>query len=203
MKTLIKSSSAALPGELTLTRARYARYFGQSAVDRWLYRFCACLPWAARHVPVIGWRVFHWTRAREHLRHGCLNPAVVLDPSRGLVPVFTDLTAQGERPAPVVKVLRERLELIPAERVTKGARFAAAALYSRTEASLAQGRWADFFPIVVDCLVGDAEACERATGRIGRLAWKALEIGLLKANHHGREGLYPVDVPDEIVRDAY
>jgi hypothetical protein len=203
MKTLDNSTIAAIPGELAVSRQRYARYFSRSVGGKCYRLFCTCLPWIGRRLPWLGDSVFHWTQTKEHLRHGCLNPAVVLDSTQGLIAVFTSLTAVGDKPTPVVKILRERLDLIDPSRVKNGGRFAAASIYSRTQASWAQGRWSDFWPIVIDCLVDDRTSCKDAVARIKPLAWKALELALQKMDNRRKEGLFYVDVPDEIVWSAY
>ncbi|MGO8691546.1 MAG: DUF3239 domain-containing protein [Thermoguttaceae bacterium] len=203
MKTLDNSTRAAVPGELLISRKRYAEYFGRNPIDRSLRRFCSHLPWIARRLPVIGARVLHWTRTREHIWYGCLNPAVVLDSESGLVAVFTSLTARGETPTPVLKIVQERLDMISHCRATRGRRFAAASLYSSTRASWARGQWSDFSPIVVDCLVDDYASCEAAAARIKPLAWTALEIALRQFGGRRQPGLYPVDVPHDLVWNSF
>jgi hypothetical protein len=202
MKTLDNSTSAAIPGELSVSRQRYARYFSRSVGGRWFRLLCTYLPWIARRLPWLGDSVFHWTQTREHLQHGCLNPAVILDPARGLIAVFTSLTAVGDKTTPVVKIVRERVDMIDPLRVVNGTRFAAS-IYSCRQASWALGRWSDFWPIVVDCLVDDRASCEDAVARIKPLAWRALEIALQRMDDRDQEGLFHVDVPDEIVWNAY
>jgi hypothetical protein len=203
MKTLNNSSRAAIPGALAVSRRRYSNYFGKNAIDRWLYLACSHLPWFARGVPLLGSKVWQWTRTREHLEHGCLNPAVVLDAATGLIAVFTSLTAVGDKPAPVVRILRERLDLIDQRPVRDGDRFAAASVYSRTPESWAKGRWSGFVPIVVDCLVDDRGCCENALARLKPLAWECLELALPQLRGLRKPGVYHVDLPDEIVQNAY
>jgi hypothetical protein len=203
MKTLDKSSRAALPGGITVCRRKYGEYFGTSVANRWFYRCCSHFPWFARHLPVVGPGIVHWTRVREQLQHGCLNPAVVLDVGSGLVAVFTSLTAFGEKPTPVVKLVHERLRTIDHAPTRNGSRFAAAAVYARTKESWARGCWSDFFPIIVDCLADDYRSCEAAVLRIKPLAWQALDMALQELGGNYREGLFHVRVPDHVVRDAY
>jgi len=203
LKTLDASTSAAVPGQLTVSRRKYARYFGRHVLDRWLYRICSYFPWFARQWPGVGGRIVHWTQTKEHFEHGCLNPAIIVDSSACMVAVFTSLTAVGNKPTPVVKIMRERLDLIDRSRVFDGSKFAAASVYSRTQQSWARGVWSDFFPIIVDCLVDEPESCENATARIKPLGWQALELGLRKVPNRTRTGLFHVDVPDEMVWNAF
>jgi len=203
MKTLDNATMASNPGGLVLSREKYALYFGRNAADRWLYRFCAGLPWAARILPLGGARVRHWTRTREHLEHGCLGPAAVIDPDKGLIAAFSSLTAQGETPTPVVKIFRERLDLVDPLLVRKGARLAVACIFWSTEESMARGCWSDFSPIVINCLVDDPGSGEAAKARIKPLAWEVLGLGLAKLQGRRQVGLYPVDVPLDMAWDAF
>jgi hypothetical protein len=203
MKTLDNSTTAAVPGGLAVSREKYLEYYQMNAADRRLCWFSSRLPWITRYMPFIGPRVVHWTRTREHLRHGCLNPAMILDSESGLIAVFTNLTARGEKPTPVVKILHERLDMIDHAQTINGSGFAAASIYFCTQTSWAQGCWSDFSPIVVDCLVDDSGSCEAAKTRIKPLAWKALKIALKKLDGNNQKGLYHVHVPDDVVRNAY
>ena len=124
MKTLDESTYASVPGRLTVCRRRYAAYFGENALDRWLYLVCTRLPWSTRNLAVVGPRVFRWVQTAEQFDSGCLNPAVVLDAAAtGLVAVLTDLKAlPSARPTNVVKILYERLDLIDSVPVKRGER---------------------------------------------------------------------------------
>lgn len=160
------------------------------------------LPWRLRNVPVIGQQIIHWTSVSEHLAHGCLNPSKIIDAERNLVATFTSLNAVGEGSFPVIKLTEERLDLIESEKVVDGSTFAAAATYVRTDESWREGRWDDFLPIVVDCLVDEPQQCESAKRMLSPLAWKALELGIHELDGF-EEGLYCVDVPHEVVWNAY
>ncbi len=202
-KTMDLNTVAAMPGGLRVSVDRYARYVGGSKPNQWLLRACARLPWAARFLPMVGARVVQWTRTKEHLMFGCLAPAIIIDPEAGLVAVFTSLTAEGEVPTPVVKIVRERLDMIDPRLATRGTRLAAASVYWSTPESMARGCWSDFSPIVVDCLVDDTSSCEAARARIKPLAWKVLDLALAKLGDVRRPGLYPVDVPLDMAWDAF
>jgi hypothetical protein len=202
-KALDSSTTAALPGGLVVSRGKYAEYFGRNALDRWCYRRCSYLPWGARSLPGVGARIVHWHRIQEQLQYGCLNPAVVVDAERRLIAVYTSLTAWGDQPTPVIKILRERLDLIRHSRVTDGSRLAAASIYWRTDESWARGCWSDFSPVVVDCLVDDQRLCAEAVARLKPLAWQALQIGVRCLCGRYAQGLYAVQVPAETARDAY
>ena len=73
---------------------------------------------------------------------------------------------------------------------------------SRTDESWSDGRWSDFLPIIVDCLVDDENQCDISKQKLKPLAWKALEIGLEQVDRF-KEGLYPVEIAHEIVWNTY
>ena len=203
MRTVDPTTSASLPGRLAISRRRYARYFCPKPEARWFFLFGSFLPWFMRGVPTFGRLVWHWTQTREHFLYGCLNPAIVLDARAGLVAVFTNLTAIGNKPTPVVKIKRERLDLIDPARVENGARFASVAVYFSSPECMARGHWADFNPIVVDCLVSSRSACENALERLQPTSWQALRTGLRSIENRQEIGLHHVDVPHDIARDTF
>ena len=173
-----ESTTASIPGKLSISRGKFELYFGKNAADStWIY-------------------------VKNQFKKGCLNPAVVLDAKRGLVAVFTDLANQDRTQFPVVKIIRERLDLISTTPVDNGVRFAAVSMYDGTNESIAKGRWNDFFPIVVDCLVDDRAACERRNS-LKLSGWKGLEIALTQLTDKTREGLFRVNVPENIVKGAW
>ncbi len=174
-----ETTTASIPGELSVSRAKFELYFGKNATDS------------------------KWVHVKKQFKKGCLNPAVVLDARRGLVAVYSDLANQDWMQYPVVKIIRERLDMISTTPVDNGVRFAALAMYGATNESVAKGHWNDFFPIVVDCLVDDRAACEKAQKRLKLAGWKALEIALTQLTDETREGLYRVNVPDNIVRGSW
>lgn len=203
LRTMNEAAKATIPGNLLPSREKYLDYYCANAWDRKFRRACTYLPWDARHLPFIGKLIIHWTATSEHLQHGCLNPAVVVDASKNLVAVFTDLAAGEDVHFPVVKVVRERLDLAPQERVLNGSRFAAAAVYFPTKESLRRRCWNDFSPIVVDCLVDDRNACAAALARVKPLAWHSLDIGMNGVPKPFKEGLFRVDVPTNILDEAW
>lgn len=198
-RTLDNSTAAALPSSLSLSQKKYANYFRKRPSTVTL---AASLPWVARHFPVIGKHVAHWTQIREHLENGCLNPAKIICAKDGLVAAFTSLTAIGEETNPVIKVWRERVDLIQADKAQDGVRFAAASTYYRTNESWERGCWSDIEPYIVNCLVENELECEAAKGRLKPLAWEALDIGLQNLEEI-KEGIHIVDVPHDIVWNAY
>lgn len=160
------------------------------------------LPSKAKEWPVIGDSVRNWLLTKEHLAFGCLNPAMIIDAKKGLVAVFTNLNSSGEGSVPVIMIYGERIDLIP-RKVRQGDLFAAASIYYRDPESQKRGQWSSFHPIIVDCLVTDQSACKEAASRISPLAWQALEIGLAQVRDRTMIEMHHVDVPHDVVWNAY
>lgn len=190
------NTRASLPAKLKPSRERYLYYYG---IGNWLVSW---LPAKAKEWPHVGDGVRRWLLAKEHLAFGCLNPAMILDAKKGLVAVFTNLNASGERSVPVIQIYSERIDLIP-RKVRKGDLFATACIYLQNDESRAQGQWAGVDPIIVDCLVTNQKACRDAASRIKPLAWQALEIGLSQVQDLTTMDIHYVDVPHDIVWNAY
>ena len=143
---------------------------------------------------------FWWEQFREKFRFGDTNPAVVLNVKSRLVAAYTDLDAtSGKNPYHVVKIFREKLELLRLPALP-GDRFAAASLYERGAHTKESGRWETFYPVVIDCVSRDAHACEFVRARIPDSHWKALEIGLsqIPSQDQCRPGLFKINLPHEL-----
>ena len=175
-RTLDNNTEATNQCLLPITRADYARYRGANAVHRCVLHLTSFIPLEWKKIPLLSGG-FRWQRFREWFRFGDTNPAVVLNVKSRLVAAYTDLDAtDGKNPHYVVKIFRERLELLGLPALP-GDRFAAVSLYQGGAHSKASGRWEDFFPVVVDCVTGDTHTCEFVRARIPDSHWKALEIG--------------------------
>jgi hypothetical protein len=197
--TLNDSSYASIPGKLIVSRKRYVRYYEALLGPRKLLELSTFIPYTFSMVTRILYRrVRHWVRTQEHLQHGCLCPSVVIDHDAGLVATFTNLIAADVASVPVIRITRERLDMIPQEKAIHGTRLVSVALFSSTPESLALGRWSDFSPIVAETLIEDTEACDAAFARLSDLAWLALDMGVKQLSPGAGVGLYPVEVPHEI-----
>jgi len=196
MPVVRKIAGAETPGELTISRSRFAKYVGRDFIDVAIYWGCSFLPKFAYKIPYFGRRAFHWAQLGEIFLGGCLVPAVVIDADQGYVAVFSSLTANGNRPTPVIKVIPEGLHLITSTPGKNGTTFAAVSTYRATPESMARGQWNDFFPIVVDCFVDDPDDCEEAKRRITKDYWDALRISLNRLGTLREPGLYHVDLSD-------
>lgn len=204
MRTLDNNTAAALPARLQLTREGYARYFARSPAQRPMLYGSTFVPYGGRGLlGALRAGVPHWLEVKEQLVHGCLSPSEVIDLRSGLLATFANLNAVGERSFPVVKIRREPLHLLPKRLQRDGTRFASTSLFHATPQSWAAGRWADFTPLPVDCLISDETACQSARDRLRPLAWEALRLSLAQLGGHREPGLHHVDVPHEIVWNAF
>lgn len=198
-----EAAQASLPGKLEIAGPEYARYFAGRTEDpmitRIYFRVGSILPAWLAWLPQFGLFSKHWRAIQRQFMWGCLNPAVVVDEEQSLIAVYTDLANEGDRSVPVVKVLKEQLGLIRHERITNGSTLAAVATY---RGDFGTGRWEDFFPIVVDCIVDDPTACRQARDRIDGGDWASLENALAQLPHQLSEGLYEVEATEAMSGDG-
>lgn len=54
----------------------------------------------------------------EHVKPGCINPAVVLSVENGLIATFTDLRSDGDKPVPAVRISQEKLKFVAMQNCT-------------------------------------------------------------------------------------
>ncbi|MDX2110949.1 MAG: DUF3239 domain-containing protein [Verrucomicrobiota bacterium] len=194
-KTLNNSTEASNKGSLAITRAEYARYYGRYDLHRRLIYLTSYFPWTLMLPRVLGGG-FWWQRAREHFLYGDTNPAIILDPEKGLVASFTDLDVCIMGRFPVVKIFYEKLYLIESG-VQRGQRFAAISLYSSKNSPDAE-RWGSFFPVVVDCISTQNILCEQVKAKIPESHWNALDTGLMQIPTPTEIGLYEIQLSEEM-----
>jgi len=200
-KTLDNNTQAANQCLLSVTRADYARYQGANVMHRCVLQLTSHIPLGFRKIPLLDGG-FRWEYFRERFRFGHTTPAVVISAKKRLMAAYTDLNAtSGRNPYHVIKIFREKLELLELPAVP-GDRFAAAALYQRARTG-ESGRWENFFPVVVDCVTRDTHACEFVRARIPDPDWKALEIGLSQVPDQSRPGLFKINLPSELEAVLY
>lgn len=120
-----------------------------------------------------------------------------------LVATFSNLNAVGERSFPAIKIVREPLELIPEALRVRGTLLVSACVYLASDASAAEGYWDDFRPLLIETIVKDLEQCVLARARLKDLAWTALDLGVRALNGERSCGIHRVDVPHEIVWNAF
>ena len=196
------STHASLPAEYRLTRAEYARYCGTTFWRRqWRYA-SSFLPRALRKFPLLK-NGYHYRYLQEWFLFGNLTPAAILDAKHRLVASFTVLdttilrTGQFYR-FPVIRVLKERLSLMP-ETPRDGQRVAGISAYMADENSRRLGRWKTFTPIIIDCICTNPRLCERIKAKIPQMDWQGLDLGLAQIPYPAKEGLYNIKLPPELL----
>lgn len=133
---------------------------------------------------------YYWQRIREHFMHGCANPGVVVSMSPMLIAVSTDLT-KGEGQYPAIKIIRKNLSTINGRRPIIGTKVATVALYSAGFDENAPC-WNDFYPLPVDCAMGDQKIYKAILNSFSDDDWAALRNGLNQIPRPFRKGLFHV-----------
>ena len=194
METMDNLTSASNPGELEISDHKYEQYFG-TRVKKFLWEKMWFL---SKRIPFIRDDAFHYMQIKEQFLYGCINPGVIVDQEKRLVAVLTNLSSGRVEPYWVVKILEERLDVLPENTNTHpGEKFATVAIYSRTPKSAKQGLWKDFHPIAIDCLVDDAAQCRATFLSIEAWEWAYLNDALAQVETPYKPGLYPVSIPEE------
>lgn len=197
-ETLNDEYEARLKGHFILCPKKFALYFANSYWEYGKLYLTATLPRSlVKITPGLRSKHWYWVRMNEHLNHGCLCAAVVLDRSRRLIGVLTNLVNTGDprHDTPVLKILEDNLQLIDELGTETGKRFAAASLYGSYQSNerAVPGRWADFVPFIVDFFAADPCSCKQAMDLIAPEDWVELdEAAALVKKHYGdfSPGLY-------------
>ncbi len=202
--TVDNSTVASNPGLIEISTKKYFDYIRMSGMSRFLFSVLFCLPekflfklFGSNRV------VFDYVQMREQFRYGCLNPTVVIDEENNLIATFTSLTATGNKPTPVVKISKEPLDQLSNISTENGQRLPTVALYLQDPKNMNAAAWMDFDPKIANCFSDNRIQCEELLQRISENAWLSLELALKQIDSPYKVGLYPVQLDDELVRNAY
>jgi hypothetical protein len=144
-----------------------------------------------------------WQLRVLQFERGCINPTVVVDVQNRLVATFTNLASMPGEPTPVIKISKERLDLITNVEVYDGLRLPSVAIYvPHTDHGWGMP-WKDFDPKVANCFTNSKKDCQRLLSKLPANAWKCLELGLEQVPDKKREGLYPVKLDSHLVNNSY
>jgi hypothetical protein len=113
--------------------------------------------------------------ARQKFFGGDVCPGIVLSAEQNLVAVYTDLVAAGDRPYPVIQILKQPLRRMTTDQAYDGMRVATVALYA---GDVHDAAWKNFEPEVINCVVHDTIEIERVLGSISELDWRKLDVCL-------------------------
>ncbi len=200
--TLDDTTQASNPGGIIISKEKFFQYFEITGAKRALYNLIFKLSKSTLYRLFEGNNTVRaWIHTSEHLEFGCTNPSVIINPQKGLIATFTNLTSIGNKPTPVIKISREKLHLIQDKELKDGIRIASIALYYRGEPDAKA--WADFDPIVPHCFCTDTRPCDKKTESIHPNAWKCLETGLHQIENKEKAGLYYITLDKQLVNSAY
>lgn len=115
--------------------------------------------------------------ARQKFYMGDVCPGVVLSAQENLVAVYTDLVAAGDRPYPVIQILKQPLNRMTTERAYDGMRVATAALYL---GNVKDAAWKNFWPEVINCVIHDPPEINRVLSSIPEEEWQLLDACLAR-----------------------
>ena len=128
--------------------------------------------------------------AKQKFWNGDVCPGVVLSAKENLVAVYADLVAAGDRPDPVIQILRQPLPRMTTGQAYDGMRVATAAFYIGNARDAA---WKNFWPEVINCVIHDPAQIERVLGSIPEEQWQMLEAGLARVPR-ATPGLHHIDL---------
>jgi hypothetical protein len=203
--TVDDTTVASIPGGIPVSLEKFMRYYD---IDGWQglkLRLISLLPKATIHRIFKNWLpALLWLRINEQFMYGCINPAIVIHKDQGLMAVFTNLTSVGNNPTPVIKIYKERLDLIKfPDEIYNGLRLATVSLYEKNMDDPYATSWIDFSPLLSNCFTDDSALCNKALQSISAVSWQCLETGLKQVSEKDKEGLYHVELDKELTNIAY
>jgi hypothetical protein len=156
--------------------------------------FAGLLHWAffLAAVPFAGLLWLYWWIQRAKFISGSTNPAMVVSVSPPLVAVLTDLSVgETETKWFYVKVLQQPLDSMSGEAPRVGQRLAAVATYRQGDNP---EHWADFWPVVVNCVTWNVGDIAGVFGTITNSDWQQLDTGIGQIPRPFSPGLYKVEL---------
>ena len=194
---------ASNPGGVVISANKYLSYIGLTRSPKLFYRllFFFSDSFLFKHFknnPI----VYDWISKKEQFISGCINPTIVLNKDKGLIATFTNLTFNGGRPTPVIKISKEELHLIKNVRVANGQRLSSVAVFYRNTHP-DENFWSDFNPKIANCFTNDTEVCNRALTSLTHESFECLQQGLDQVRDKNKIGLYHVQLDDSLVLAAY
>jgi hypothetical protein len=120
----------------------------------------------------VGWQLL---QRRDHFRHGCVCPAVVISTNPYLIAVATDLATTDAARYPAIKIMKQPLGKMTGGPPQIGTRLATVATY---RGDVNSAHWDDFEPIVVNCVTTDEREIARVFSSITQEEWEDLDRGV-------------------------
>lgn len=155
-------------------------------------------PWAALVVLGISgaFTMVSILQARTAFAEGDACPAIVVDPERNLVAVYTDLTKGGHL-RPVIKILKQPLGRVIGGPFESRTRLAFAALYNGFPQELT---WRNFDGYLVNVGTRDQEVIQQIVRRIPDCQWDVLEGAVATMASPPKPGLYELNVDKRLAK---
>ena len=198
------AAKASQPGKITIEPAKFLSYFDVRGFRKYYYHFL----FSRMSKDTLYSRyptdplVMQWIEKIEHFELGCINPAIVLDQQKGLVATFSNLdNTGGQHPVPVIKITKEKLYLVKTVQLFKGKHIPTVSLYLGYPDSDAKA-WVEIEPLIPNCFTDDRYVYEATLKKVSPNSWKCLQQGLEQLRGEEREGLYYIDIDDELVNGA-
>lgn len=115
--------------------------------------------------------VFYWIRVREHFRHGCALPGIILSAEHQLVAFCTDLST-GDGHYPAVRILRQPLNKMTGGPPKNNQRVVGVAIYEPSPTQ--DNHWATFHPKIINCVTNNENEIQQTFRSIGESDWREL-----------------------------
>ncbi|MDA1049675.1 MAG: DUF3239 domain-containing protein [Planctomycetota bacterium] len=195
--TLDDSARASNPGNLQVNPFRWFRHYPKWPMI-WLCSFvffvalASLVHWSFWVVALLLFAMnwFYWQRVRDHFRHGCANPAIIVSMEPTLIAVSTDLT-KGIGEYPVVKIIEKSIPAACGQVPQVGSRLPVVALYEPSPDDELP-HWADFDPRPIDCATGNLDAIQAVMSTFTEDDWNELKLWLRQVPRPFCCGLYHV-----------
>ena len=182
--TVDENSVASAPGELTVSRIRWALRYPVWPVSLALLFVATYIltkvHWSGYVALFIAGTAnfFYWKRIEEHFRVGDANPGLIVGVNPLRIAVRTDLS-KGIGHYPVIKIFREP----PSSRFGEGLnvigkRVVTVSLYCDDEDDAPH--WSDFHPTVVEPIAKNPRDVERLMASFTDEQWRTLDEGLAR-----------------------
>jgi uncharacterized protein DUF3239 len=203
--TLDERTLASHPGAIKISIKKFLAYKSIHGLKNIYYRVVLMLPKQYLFLRFKNDKVVdEWIEKTEQFKYGCINPSVIINKNKGIVATYTDL-ANSDKAArePVIKIWKEKLELIDNTYISSGQKVSTVSTYSSDKEDSEANAWANFHPNIPNCFTDDLQQCETAMQQLNEIAWRCLEIGLDQIKDKEALGLYYIEIDEDMVYEAW
>lgn len=147
--------------------------------------------------------IHNWISLSEQFLFGCANPTIIINESAGIYATYTDLTNDGGTATPVIKIVKMKRSEMAQHGLKNQEKTVTVAFYSRNLEHPNARSWADFNPVLPHLYSTDNAAIITLQKKIKAPAWECLQRGLTQIDNPEKPGLYHIQLPDELTKNAY